>query len=329
MAEKTAKGMKRVSRDIGNMAIFCFENDRRVKKMSKKMRSRKISIAAVFLFVFALMAACSAEAHFLSVITDSSTVAVGESYQVNLSFTHVLPKMAQFGAQTPEIAATDIVFGAKFLYKDGTSTSFPAFSEGETMNFSSARVEKAGTVLLSTKCSLTMFGGGGPIPPIPAEAFSKQILNAESDGWSTHVVGEKMEIVPQSDIADAKVGDTIKFKVILNGASLAGATVEWADPASPLYEDPEEGGDANLQELSDLTGSDGTFSYTITHAGLNALAVTPPEGDSGTSYICSLIFNAKNAVVDSSGGGCNAGFGASLTAGLSLFVASFLRGKRG
>jgi uncharacterized GH25 family protein len=290
---------------------------------------RKISVIAVFLFGFTLMAGHSAEAHFLSVITDSSTVAVGESYRVNLSFTHVLPKTAQFGAQTPLIAATNVEFGAKYLYKDGTSTLFPAFSEGETMNSSSARVEKAGTVLLSTRCSMIMFGGNDEYPNIPVKAFSKQILNAESDGWSKHAVGEAMEIVPQSDTADAKVGDTIKFKALLNGAPLAGATVEWADPASALYEDPDEGGEANLQDLPAPTGNDGIFSYTITHAGLNALAIAHADEGSGTNYACSLIFDAKAGTGSDNGGGCNAGFGASFLTGLPLLLASFLKKKLG
>jgi uncharacterized GH25 family protein len=294
------------------------------------MRSQRlyVSLFSVFFLCFLFMTGHPAEAHFLSIITDSSTVAVGESHQVNLSFTHVLPKTAQFGAQTPLIAATDIKFGAKYLYKDGTSTSLPAFSEGETMNSSSAIIEKAGTVLLSTKCSMTMFGGNDEYPNIPVKAFSKQILNAGSDGWSKHAVGEEMEIVPQSDTADAKVGDTIKFKVVLNGAPLAGATVEWADSASKLYEDPDEGGDANLQDLPDPTGSDGIFSYTITHAGLNALAIAHAD-DGGTNYACSLIFNAKATAVSDNSSGCNAGSSVSLLTGLSIFFASFSKKKRG
>jgi uncharacterized GH25 family protein len=291
------------------------------------MRLRKISIIAIFFLGFTLMAGHSAEAHFLSVITDSYTAAVGEIHQVDLSFTHVLPFTAQFGAQYSFIAATNIEFGAKFLYKDGTSTLFPAFSDGETMNSSSALVEKTGTVLLSTRCSMTMFGGNVDYPDIPVKAFSKQILNAESDGWSKHAVGEEMEIVPQSDIADAKVGETVKFKVILNDAPLVGATVEWADSASELYIDPDEGGDANLQDLPDPTGSDGIFSYTITHAGLNALAIAHADEGSGTNYACSLIFDAKNAK-SADGGGCNAGFGVPLLTGLPLFLVSFLK-KRG
>jgi uncharacterized GH25 family protein len=285
------------------------------------MRLRKISAFCFlfFLFGFTLAAGHPAEAHFLSVITDSSAAAVGETHRVDLSFTHVLPFTAQFGAQVPLIAATDIVFGAKYLYKDGTSTSFPAFSEGETMNSSSALLEKEGTVLLSAKCDMTMFGGNTDIPDITVKAFSKQILNTMSDGWSAHTVGEDMEIVPQSDIADAKVGDTIKFKVILNGTPLPGAAVEWADSASELYEDPEEGGDANLQDLPDLTGSDGTFSYTITHAGLNALAIAHADENS-VNYACSLIFGAKSADT-SSGGGCNSGAAGLFAIGLVALAA--------
>jgi uncharacterized GH25 family protein len=243
---------------------------------------------------------------------------VGARHEVVLSFTHVLPRTAQFGAQYADIQATNIDLGAKYLYTDGTSTLFTGFSEGQDKNSSSAVLEKAGTVLLSARCSMTMFGS------IPIKAFSKQILNAESDGWSAHAVGEEMEIVPQSDIADARVGDTIKFKVILKSAPLPGATVEWADPASAIYEDPEEGGDANILKLSDETASDGTFSYTITHAGLNALAVAHSDEGSGVSYAVSLIFDAEDA--SDSGGGCNVGLGGLSLTGLPILL-SFLPRK--
>jgi Synergist-CTERM protein sorting domain-containing protein len=295
------------------------------------MRLRKISIFlfSVFLFGFTLMAGHSAEAHFLSVITGSSSSKVGDPHTVNLSFTHVLPFTAQFGAEFTYIYATNIAFNAKYVYNDGTETAFSSFSPGQTMNSATAQLEKEGTVLLSARCSMTMFGGDADnTNDIPVKAFSKQILNASEDGWSKHTVGEEMEIVPQSDIADAKVGETIKFKVILNSAPLVGATIEWADPASELYEDPIEGGDSNLQNLPDPTGSDGIFSYTITHAGLNALAIA--HEDSGTNYACSFIFDAKDADDDGgSDGGCNAGFGVLSLAGLPMFLVSSLRKKRG
>jgi hypothetical protein len=294
------------------------------------MRSRKISIFCfLFLFAFALMANSSAEAHFLSIITDSSTAEVGKVHEVGLSFTHVLPGTAQFGAQYPEIYASDIDFDAKYLYNDNTATSFGAFSESPVMNVSSAKLEKKGTVLLFATCDMTMFGNapdGFPVTPIPVKTFSKQILNAASDGWSTHEVGpgDYLEIVPQSDLAGAKVGDTIKFKAILNGSALAGATVEWADPASELYEDPEEGGDANLQDLPAPTGADGVFSYTITHAGLNAVAIAHE------SYTGSLIFGAGEATVgDGGGSGCNSGFGFASLIGLSGVFAFLSRKRRG
>ncbi|MDR3231151.1 MAG: DUF4198 domain-containing protein [Synergistaceae bacterium] len=277
------------------------------------MRLRKFFIlVSVFLFGFTLMAGQPAEAHYLSVITNSSTAVVGESYQVNLSFTHVLPTTAELGPEALRDLEPD--FGAKYFYKEGAPTIFPAFSEGEKMYSSSAPVKQTGTVLLSTSCSMEMFG----------KAFSKQILNAESDGWSKHAVGEDMEIVPLSDIADARVGDTIKFKVLLNDEPLAGARVEWADPASAVYYDEEEDGYSNLQYLPDPTDNDGIFSYTITHAGLNALAIE--NEDAATS--CSLIFDAKDAA-GGSGGGCNAGFGASALICLPAFLAFFVRKKRG
>jgi uncharacterized GH25 family protein len=163
---------------------------------------------------------------------------------------------------------------------------------------------------------------------IPTYMFSKQILNTVSDGWSAHTVGHTLEIIPQSDLAGVNAGDTIKFKVLFNGNPLPNAEIEWADPDSELYEDPDEGGDANLQTLPDSTDAQGVFSYKITHAGLNALGITVEAENMGEpQYAASLIFNAEE---DSggSGGGCNAGLGISSLIGLPV-LASLRKKRRG
>jgi uncharacterized GH25 family protein len=303
-----------------------------------KMRFRKISVFA-FLFLLsglALIASYPAEAHYLSIITNSGTAEVGETHTVALSFTHVLPTGPQYGSQFKvttedmEMSGENAEFDVKYLYKDGTSTKFDLLQQGAEKDLFSATLQEKGTVILSAEYGLTMvIKMSGMTMELPTKGFSKQILNAAGDGWSKTRVGYDLEIVPLGDLAGAKVGDTIEFKVIFDGSPLAGAEIEWADPASELYEDPEEGGDANLQTLSDPTDTQGVFSYTVTHAGLNALGVTRAVEEEEYQYASSLIFNSAEKPEDSDSGGCKAGLGVSSMIGLPILLASFLRRKHG
>jgi uncharacterized GH25 family protein len=302
------------------------------------MRLRKISVFC-FLFLlsgFTLMASHPAEAHYLSFITNSGTAEVGKTHIVALSFTHVLPTTPQFGSQFKvdmgsgvELSGEDVEHNVKYLYTGGTSTTFELSQEGAEKDLFSATLQEKGTVILSAEYGLTMVikMGENTIQEMPTKGFSKQILNAASDGWSNTEVGHDLEIVPLRDLAGIKTGDTIKFKVLFNGNLLPDAEIEWADPASELYEDPEEGGDANLQTLSDPTDAQGVFSYTVTHSGLNALGVTRAVEGEEYQYASSLIFSAAEKSEDPDSGGCNAGLGVSLI-GLPVFLAS-LRKKRG
>ena len=301
------------------------------------MRLRKISIFCFLLLLsgFTFMPGHQAEAHYLSFITNSADAEVGKTHTVFLSYTHVLPTGAQFGTavevdlgEMGKLWMEDPSFDVKYLYNDDTSTTFPELDYGEKMDSSSAVLEKQGTVILSAACDITMKMGdpNGDSIAIPTHMFSKLILNAAIDGWSAQTLGHTLEIVPQSDLALVKASYTIKFKVLFNGNPLPNAEIEWAAPASELYEDPEEGGDANLQSLSNPTDAQGVFSYTVTHAGLNALGVTvEAEAMGEPQYAASLIFNAEE---EDSDGGCNAGSGISCLIGLPIFLAS-LRKKRG
>ena len=93
------------------------------------MRAKKT--ACLFLFaLFALTAVYTAEAHYLSVVTNSGAAEVGKTHAVALSFTHVLPTGPQYGTKiqisTPAMSMEikDPEFDVKYLYKDGTSTNF-------------------------------------------------------------------------------------------------------------------------------------------------------------------------------------------------------------
>ena len=306
------------------------------------MRLRKFSIFC-FLFllsVFTLMASRPVEAHYFSILTDSSTAEVGENHAVVLSFTHVLPSGSEYGSKfeatfkmgpiTMEMRGGDVEYDVKYVYNDGSSgPSSNTFLYGEKQDVALVELEeKDGTVILSAVSDFTMMiDAGEGESPNPTKGFSKQILNAVSDGGSTRRVGYELEIVPLSDLAGAKVGDTIQFKVV-NGSNtpVTGVPIEWADPASAVYIDTEELGPSNLQTLPDLTDDQGVFSYTVTHGGLNALGV----GAKDANYVSTLIFDAaKNSGGSGSGGGCDAGLGAVLSLACLPVISAALRKNRG
>ena len=295
------------------------------------MCAKKTACLCLLIFAFIFTAAYSAEAHYLSIITNSGIAEVGETHNVGLSFTHVLPTGPEYGAlfsftaeqdgQKMEMHGEDAVFDVKYLYNDDTSTNLSESMRGVELNVLSGNLKNNGTVILSAACSMNMVisavmenGSLFEIQKMPTQGFSKQILNAASDGWSRHTVGYDLEIVPLSDLAGAKVGDTIEFKVIFNNSPFADTDIEWADSASEVYMDLAEMGPTNLQTLPDLTNAQGVFSYIVKHSGLNALGVEH-EG-----YTSSFIFSAAESSGGSGGsGGCDIGLGAFSLAGLAAW----------
>jgi hypothetical protein len=241
---------------------------------------------------------------------------------VFLSYSAVLPK-AQFGGSL--VGATNLETYANYFYNDSSQTIFPPFGyyfsdptgidlsdpatfKGKEQYTSTATFEKDGTAILAAKVSIKMMG------VLPYVAYSKQILNLTDDGFSTEIVGDELEIVPVTDLAYAKPGEPIKFKMLYNGSPLAGVKAEWADSESPIV-DPDTNAAKNIVGLDEPTDVDGIFTYTPRIAGTHALAI--PEttskslpGFSGTYYSCTFLFEveeAKEETSSSGGGGCNVG----------------------
>ena len=127
------------------------------------MPFRKISVFAFLLLSgLALMVSHPAEAHYLSIITNSGTAEAGKARTVALSFTHVLPTVPQYGtqfhvtAEGMEMSGKDATHDVKYLYKDGTSVKFDLLQEGAEMDLFSATLQENGTVILSAEYGLTM-----------------------------------------------------------------------------------------------------------------------------------------------------------------------------
>ena len=282
-------------------------------------------------FVF-LLGALPAEAHFFSIVPDTKihSVSVGSEYQVKLSFTEEFFNV-QAGAAYLNLSSD--IFSARFLYNDGTSLAFPAFSdydepgakivEGTDSHVSRAVLGKAGTVVLDARVDNVPYGHGEM--KMRYWGYSKQILNAKADGYSVKPVGgsDVLEIVPASEVAEFSAGKTVTFKVLFKGQPLSGAKVEWADQKSPVVIGDE--GPTNTAEVA-TTGNDGTFRFTIKNAGYNCFGImhrTPPAGTDRKAdyYASTLIFDVPGSSGGKSGGsGCNAGFGFLLLAAVGAFI---------
>lgn len=295
-------------------------------------------LAAVFSVVFSLYGAVSAEAHFFSIIPDTSvhSVAVGRSYTAKLSFTEEFLK-AQAGAAHLHLGSD--IFSARFLYADGTSEAFPEFKDyddpgaviekGTDSHVSQATLKKEGTVILDARVNDVTYA---PSPKMKMHywGYSKQILNAKADGLSTRVAGgnEVLEIVPMSEVAEFSAGKTVTFKALFKGQPLSGAKVEWADQASKVVIGDE--GPTNTTEIA-TTRADGTFDFTLKNAGYNCFGImhgVPPAGtDRKADYYASTLIvdvpGASTASENKRNSGCNAGLG-----GFSLVLGAALLLKR-
>lgn len=284
-----------------------------------------------------------ADAHYLSIIPKTSTVEVGSEHTAMLSFTHAFLE-SQYNSAA--IGQEPSIFSAQFLYNDGTKTTFPSFVEFDDPNgveikspdavIARAKLEKPGTTFLTAECDIVMgyeelqFGYVG---------YTKQILNAKNDGFSSKATGWKkgIEIVPVNDISGLKVQEAASFKVLYKGAPLANAKVEWADEKSPIFMGEE--GRESLRELG-KTNEDGVIRYTPTNKGLQFLGVmhevSPDVKTHFTDWYSScLIFNANEKTDgpttspdeggSGSGGGCNAGAALPLLAVLPLLAFALRR----
>lgn len=83
-------------------------------------------------------------------------------------------------------------------------------------------------------------------------------VGALADGVSTRVLGQRLELVPERDLADLKAGDKLGVRVLFEGRPLAGAKVE-AFTRGPVDSHP----------LGDPASSDlgGRVEFTISEPG--------------------------------------------------------------
>ncbi len=231
------------------------------------------------------------------------------------------------------------IFSANCHYNDGSNVPLPAFqdyddpngtsSTGDDSYISLAKIARSGTVVFEAGVKLSMGAYGNYF------GHTKQVLNAEADGFSTTALGadgvlgeDVVEIVPVTDVAKAFVGQPLQFKILFRGQPLANAGIEWADEYSEVFEGEE--GPENLQSLG-TSDAEGLFRFTPRNVGQSFLGVMHPVSADPVSYYSgSLIFNVQNPS-SGSGGGCNAGIASGASALLALPLLGFVllhRSKR-
>ena len=101
--------------------------------------------------------------------------------------------------------------------------------------------------------------------------FAKAI-GGQGAPWET-VLGTALEIVPQSDPAAAKPGDSLRVRVLFQGKPLASIAVERTDGVTPVKEE-------DIPRF--MTDSDGVASVPIVGTGLHLLAIDYKVSPSGT-----------------------------------------------
>ena len=90
--------------------------------------------------------------------------------------------------------------------------------------------------------------------------------------WGT-VMGTLFEVVPLSDPAAAKPGDSLRVRVLFQGKPLASIAVERTDGVTPIKEE-------DIPRF--MTGGDGVASVPIVGTGLHLLAIDYKVSPSGT-----------------------------------------------
>lgn len=308
------------------------------------MLKRKLWVSSVcFALSVFLFGAMSAEAHFLSIVPDTTVheVAPGSEYTARLSFTEAF-------LRGELIRASEKIFSARLLYKDGTETKFPVFqkhfiskdvkSGDEIVTVphpdyieSRATLEKEGTVILDARGDLAS--------KMAYQGYSKQILNARKDGLSTQRVGGDgvLEIVPLSEVADFAVGKEVKFQVFLKGQPLKQVEIEWADEKSPVNVPEKDGkkGSPDNKAIIATTDGMGVFSFRLKNAGYNCFGLMYgipngkiKDGKEGKDWFATTLIVDVPAGEDKKSGGCDAGYGlwGLLLAGLALPL-SLRRGR--
>ena len=97
-------------------------------------------------------------------------------------------------------------------------------------------------------------------------------------------MGTLFEVVPLSDPAAAKPGDSLRVRVLFQGKPLAGIAVERTDGITPIKEE-------DIPRF--MTDSDGVASVPIAGTGLHLLAIDYKVSPSGTAGLAKTdLYNA-------------------------------------
>lgn len=295
----------------------------RAKRMRVSLVPKLFLLAIVSIIAFPL----GAQAHMYSIIPNEFNVAQGKEHTVISSFT-MHPMETQYSLQYfvhafQAMGGYDLSkahFSGTLVYNDGSRSEPLTFEEYDNPDTTymeqigcentadgytaPSTIAKSGTVIVESGLSAPFMG------PAMMSMYSKHILNIEADGGSMQEVGKGQweEIIPLTDLAEAQLGQPIKFKILLNGAAEGEREIAYATADTDVVYNEGEQSFTNLEALT-KADAEGVFSYTPQCYGTHTLAADMIEIN-GTYYTSTLSFELSEPSMDNSsgsGGGCSAG----------------------
>jgi len=231
-------------------------------------------MTALTLIVFCLTAA-AAQAHMLWLSPDKTTPAPGDSVEITIGFGHHFPhgkmekenRLKAVYATAPDGSKVRCKALSPSTYtftpqQEGTYWLFAAMKPGFVSNTTQGRkIGNKKTLENVVSCSAFRLSAMTAI-----HCGNADWRSAEADAFD-------LKLMPVSDAADVKKGDTIAIKVLFQGEPLAGASVT---PSAAAHSHDEEGNHGHHGASGEVETNedgiarvkldyDGTWMFTARH----------------------------------------------------------------
>jgi uncharacterized GH25 family protein len=306
-----------------------------------KVRKQFLIFVLSVLWIFTVLPA--AFAHKTVIEPDKYTVPQGGKVGFCWTYTEIIG--------TPEYSnevTEDYVYGDSFIksaiirYKDVRSDITDNFQPYDSQtkkvvldpsksdsDYAEFTVAKNGTIVIEGTASGTnLYGDTNDY------SYTKTFLNLTNDNTCTQAIGgtKFLEVVFAEDIAKGgpQVGDSVKFKLLLQGKPLPGGTEVFATySGAPSYTIEEDGGEVKVNDyIIKHTDSNGEVEFIFDkEAGWFVGSFAFPE--EGENYFGGVMFNVASKGSDGGGGGggggCSAGVGMFGIAALAVLAAALKR----
>jgi hypothetical protein len=296
-----------------------------------------------------VLAVVPAFAHNLVIEPDKFTVPPGETVGLYWTFTEVIgePQYSRWATET-YVFSGFMETPVEVRYKSGAGSPLDGFrpynwgaqsivegpeSDSDYLEFA---VAETGTVVVEGRFRGRDNGLGEITPPgevVTTRSYMKTFLNLTNDGVATRRTGgdEFLEIVFAEDVAKGgpRVGDKVKFQVLLEGEPLRNEKVFAAYSGAPSYPVEEGGREVLVNEcMITLTDGNGMAEFMFDReAGWFVGAFAYPEDY--LEYGGGVMFYVSSRSGGGSGGsGCDAGGGAFALPVLLALAAAEKAGKR-